>query len=313
MYGMFSILYRNTELLGWRPFYSVKTGLGLVVLTLENIREVGKVGKLRFEEIKCRERYCMDKNSIMKYVVEHFDNTNSVLPETLPLMHSCDGFDCEKIIQDIKLKPTMCNIFKEELLYFFYGKPSYPIGEKERYNRTDALCCPVCFIVDIEKVDIYKVFPFDTGAFKNGMYNQFIHRHMHINEFEIDNNSRSIRAYISVVFGNNENYLKGNSIQKEVDNTYVNSLLRMLSAKGAFEIDERSNTIEVICKSAIDISKEVTGIILPENLKRKKGVSDFIEDYNIKCKTYEVRNMTAPTRYNEVVFQLAVQLGKEEM
>lgn len=250
----------------------------------------------------------MKSNSIMKYISDNADY--SVLPDILPVMHSCDGFDCEKIIVDKQLKPTLCPVFNEELLYFFYGKPSYPIGEKEKYNRTDNLCCPVCFIIDIDKIDIYRVFPFDSGAFNSKMYLQFIHRHMQINEFELDNNCNAIRAYISVVFETNVKYLRGISGPKVDENTYVNSLLKMLSANGAFEIDERSNTIEVICKKAIDISKEVRGIVLPENLKRKQIICDFIDNNNINYRTYEVRNMTAPTRYNETVFQLVMQFIK---
>lgn len=82
----------------------------------------------------------------MKYIADKVDY--SILPDVLPIMHSCDGFDCESIIEDMYLKPTMCPVFNEELLYFFYGKPSYPVGEKEQYNRTDELCCPVCFIIE---------------------------------------------------------------------------------------------------------------------------------------------------------------------
>ena len=41
----------------------------------------------------------MSSNSMMKYIQEHVDDSTN-LPETLPLMHSCDGFDCERIIQD---------------------------------------------------------------------------------------------------------------------------------------------------------------------------------------------------------------------
>ena len=247
----------------------------------------------------------MKSNPIMKYIADKVDY--SILPDVLPIMHSCDGFDCESIIEDMYLKPTMCPVFNKELLYFFYGKPSYPVGEKEQYNRTDELCCPVCFIIDIDKIDIYRVFPFDSGAFSTKMYSQFIHRHMHINQFEIDNNCNAIRAYVSVVFGSNWKYLRGISVEKEAENTYVNALLKMLSANGGFEIDERSNTIEVICKKAIDVSREVRGLVLPENLARKKAISDFITSNGIDYRTYEVRNMTAPTRYNETVFQLAMQ------
>ena len=246
----------------------------------------------------------MADSSVMKYIVSKVDY--AMLPEALPIMHSCEVFDCESIIQSSQLKPTPCPVFKENLLYFFYGKPSYPIGEKEKYKRTDNLCCPVCFIVDIDKIDIYRVFPFDSGAFKNNMYSQFIHRHMHIDEFEIDNDIIAIKAYISVVFGNNTSYINGIAVEKEAEDTCTNALLKMLSANGGFDIDERSNTIEVICKHPIDISNDVKAIILPESLYRKKGIFDFISNNNIEYKTYEVRNMTSPYRYNETVFQLSL-------
>lgn len=241
---------------------------------------------------------------VMEYINDKVDY--SMLPALLPIMHSCEGYDCECIIEEKQLKPTKCPVFGEELLYFFYGKPSYPVGEKEKHNRTDELCCPVCFIVDISKIDIYRVFPFDTGAFCNNMYSDFMHRHMKINKFEIDNKSDAIRGYVSVVFGNNDNYIHGIATEKEADDTHVKALLKMLSARGGFDIDERANTIEITCKKAIDISKEIRGIVLPDSLLRKKAINDFITDNKIEYETYEVRNLTSPTRYNEVVFQLSM-------
>lgn len=245
----------------------------------------------------------MVNSPIMEYISDKVDVSR--LPELLPIMHTCEGFDCESIIEEEQLKPTMCPYLKKELLYFFYGKPSYPIGEKEKHNRTDTLCCPVCFIIDINKINIYRVFPFDSGAFKEKMYLQFLHRHMIIDKFEIDNNSDAIRAYVSVVFGNNLNYVLGMAKEKEAENTHVNALLKMLSAKGGFDIDERANTIEVICKEPVDVSKDLKGIILPETLLRKKGIEDFITNNKIEYRTYEVRYLTAPSRYNETVFQLS--------
>lgn len=247
----------------------------------------------------------MVDSPVMKYIIDKVDY--SILPEPLPIMHSCEVFDCESIIEDVQLKPTMCPVFEEELLYFFYGKPSYQVGEKEKQNRTDDLCCPVCFIIDIDRIDIYRVFPFDSGAFKHGMYSQFIHKHMKIDKFEIDNKINSIRAYVSVVFSNNWNYINGITVEKQAENTYTNALLRMLSANGGFNIDERANTIEVICRNPVDISKDVRGIVLPEGLLRKKGISNFILNNKIEYKTYEVRNMTSPIRYNEIVFQLSME------
>ena len=141
---------------------------------------------------------------VMDFITQNVNN-NTTLPKMLPLMHSCEAFDFEEIIRENQLKPMVCSVFNKQLLYFFYGKPSYPVGGKDNLNRTDALCCPVCLIIDLDKIDIYRVFPFDSGAFNRSLYDNFLHKHMKIEKFELDNNSNAIRSYISVVFGNNEN------------------------------------------------------------------------------------------------------------
>ena len=126
---------------------------------------------------------------------------------------------------------------------------------------------------------------------------------MIIDKFEIENNCKAIKAYISVIFGNNTNYINGIPDKYHDEDTYVNALLHLLSATGGFEFDERADTIEVISKKPIDISKNIRGIILPENFLRMKKISDFIDKNNIDHKTYIVRTKTSPSRYNEVVFQ----------
>lgn len=248
---------------------------------------------------------------LMEYISKEVNYSTRPKPVILPLMHSCDVYACESIINQSSINPALCPVFGEDLLYFFYGKPAYPIGAKEPYNRTDTFCCPVCFIIDIDKIDIFRIFPFDSGAFMSGKYQQFIHRHMNIEKFEIKNNNVSIMAYISVIFGNNKNYIEGTPIKNHAEDTHVDALLNLLSAKGGFEFDERSNTIEVISKKPIDISQNVLGIVLPENFLRKAEISCFINENSIKYKTYHVRNRTSPLRYNEVVFQLAMQFIKE--
>jgi len=246
--------------------------------------------------------------------MEYINNSKidySKLPLTLPLMHSCDCFDGESIIMDGKLEVSMCKVFKEELLYFFYGKSSYPVSEKETLNRTDELYCPICFIINPEKVEMYKAYPFDTGAFTNSFYKQFFHRHMNINNFEIESNLQKIKAYISLVFSNNEDYINGISHISKHEDRYLNSLFRMFNADGSYEFDERANTIEVISNKSVNLHDAIEYIILPSSFMRIEDISKFIINNNIEYGTYSVRSFTAPSRYNEVVFQMAQKFIKD--
>lgn len=148
---------------------------------------------------------------IQDYLKSHPEYNNAALP-LLPLMHSCECFDARNILTAQELEARFCNVFKERLLYFYYGKPSYPVGEKVKAFRTDLEYLPVCFIVDLQKVLIHKVYPFDSGAFFGNVYEDFLHRHMTIDDFELSNDEEGIKSYLSFMFGNNENYFDGTAI-----------------------------------------------------------------------------------------------------
>lgn len=251
----------------------------------------------------------MSKSLLAKYIEE---NDEHIRPDLLPFVHSCEGYNGKSIIESGKLKATDCKEFNEKLLYFFYGKPSYPVGEKNQTKRTDDLYCPVCFIVNPQKVSIYRVFPFDSGAFKAKRYTDFLHRDMKIDDFELENNTEQIQAYISVIFNNNNNYIEGVAYKQESTYLEIKSFLNMLNAKGAFDIDERANTVEIISKENIEIKNTVECVILPKSLMKIKEVNNFFVDNKIEYKTYTVRRLTPPMRYNELVFELVMEYLNEK-
>lgn len=250
----------------------------------------------------------MDKSLLTKYI-EEYDTKNK--PELLPFLHSCEGYNGEKIIKSNELKTANCKVFNEDLLYFFYGKPSYPVGEKNETKRTDDLYCPVCFIINPKKVPIYRVFPFDSGAFKEKRYKDFLHRDMKIEDFELENSVDAILSYIATIFDNNRKYIEGFACKRESNYLEIESFLNLLNAKGSFDIDERANTVEIILKEGVIIKDVVECIILPESLMERKEVSKFINNNNIRYKTYTVRRFTLPMRYNETIFNLAMEYLRE--
>lgn len=230
----------------------------------------------------------------------------------LPLMHSCECYDGRKIIHCNQLQTQDCKVFNDNLLYFFYGKPAYPIGEKAPGNRTDIEYCPICFIVPVEKVNIYRAFPFDTGAYKANIYKDFLHRNMDISAFELDGTPEGIQHYIQVFFGNNDNYVRGEAVltQHISNDPHVSALVSILNAVGAQLFDERAITVEAISHENISISDVVECIILPENLLRDENILSFLDSNQMHYITYTVRRLTAPSRYNEVVFEKAMEYIK---
>ena len=227
--------------------------------------------------------------------------------ELLPLFHSCECFDSRSIIESNRLEKRECENFGEKLLYFFYGKPSYPAGEKAKGNRDDIEYCPVCFIVDPREVEIFRTFPFDSGAFKGGRYGPYLHRNMEIDDFELEPSLIGLMNYIKVFYGSNQDYIRSKpAITSKVHDPYVDGLISIHNATGTDVIDDRANTIEILSRKDLVVKKAVRCVILPEDLLGEKIIRDFLHTTGIEHIEYTVRRLTAPSLYNAVVFEKAI-------
>ncbi len=243
---------------------------------------------------------------IEEFLKQHPSYYDTTLP-LLPLMHSCECFDARNILNTQELETRFCNVFKENLLYFYYGKPSYPVGEKEKEYRTDVEYLPVCFIVDLRKISIYKAYPFDTGAFFADVYSDFLHRHMKIDSFELPGDEEGIKSYLSFMFGDNEKYFDGVAIKRELTGEpNLDALLKMMTADGTMKFDERARTIEVISKDNVQLKDALKCIILPVNLLQDANIAAFLKDNNIDIIQYKVRKLVHPTKYYGQIFEMAM-------
>ena len=136
---------------------------------------------------------------------------------------------------------------------------------------------------------------------------------MEISDFELDNTYDGIQQYIKVFYGDNENYIRGNStINQNNDNPYIQALINLLTPTGRCDLDKRANTIEVITKNCVKLTKSVRCVILPENLIRVNEIKAFFENSNIDYRTYIVEKLTAPSNYNEVVYHIAMEYVKAQ-
>ena len=248
-------------------------------------------------------------STLNDYLQQHKIKSSHI--DILPMLHSCECFDSRLIIESGQLETRLCKVFNKDLLYFFYGKPSYPVGEKVVGNRTDIEYCPVCFIVNPQKVKIYRVFPFDTGAFSAEKYDDFFHRNMQLGEFELDSSLKAILTYIAIFFESNDNYIRGQTvIGIKENNPYINGLISILNAQGTHKIDDRAHTVEVISQECVSLKDAVECVIIPEDLLREDSIKAFLDQYNIRQMEYTVRTLTAPSRYNEVVFEKVMEYLK---
>src|SRR6202040_3163431 len=147
----------------------------------------------------------------------------------LPLVHITRAYAFDQIIDGDTLEPNDCDVFKEKLIYLFYGRPAY--RAKEGNNARLEFEWPIVFVFDAEKISgIKRIFPFDTGAFVQRLYSQFFDHRSELMDFALNPNLESVRQLVGAFYRDNDEYYRGET-RKNVDIP-----LRQFEAQGVHEL-----------------------------------------------------------------------------
>lgn len=209
----------------------------------------------------------------------------------MPLVHVCDCHALRTIITTNKLKPTLCNVYSENLLYFFYGRPSYRVNNGGLPVSIPALF-PSCLILDSQLIsDIKRIYPFDTGAFNAGLYSDLVHKNSNRDDYIFDNNYLFVQKYIGLFYSGNKNYYDGSPVITSTSlppmGFELQALLDLINRKGASKVDDRSYTIEIQSSSETDISNgSIKAIVAPESMFEDQYFSSYIYDNDIEPISY---------------------------
>lgn len=193
-------------------------------------------------------------------------NTETVLPGT----HLSIARWFKDTADAASIEPRKCRVFSERLIYLFYGGIFYRPG---RGPTRDAINLPVAFVfsplVFNAKV---RYFPFDTGAMENGLYGRWKSQ---FPDFKDSLRVRGRRRYEAVrklvyhLFGNNSNYLRGQSDSacaskpspiRELYDFYNDDLTK-------FGVDQRQCCVECQFTEPIKFDYKLLWVGFPEAMK----------------------------------------------
>src|SRR6185437_720453 len=202
----------------------------------------------------------------------------------LPAVHSTEAYFIKKFMKTGRIEPQTCKFFAgEKLSYFFLGRPAF----KRSYDaEPDYWELPMCFIVQYEAVRQKRTFPFDSGAFKSGLYPQFISM-MDIDEFDVQKDVAAPEKIIGTFFGTNRNYFllktraKGDfegRFDVGVLEEEIKALHRLVTSKDN-SVDDRRFAIELQTEHQLDlVSDNVLAVVLPESYIENPRVVSYVED-----------------------------------
>lgn len=249
----------------------------------------------------------MTKSRFQKFVESH-DATD----ERLPFIHITNGYNFDRISLGDVLKPSGCKVFSEDLLYFFYGRPSYKT--KQTLNARLAFDWPVIFVFDYKKIDrlIRSAFPFDSGAFVSGRYKYFFDDGSDVEDFRFTRGNHNVTKVVSAFYRSNHEYFCGSSSKNieipldEFEAAGVHELVRVPNHPDAphhLKYDERSSSIEVILKQSIPIVGNVDAILIAKKFLDMPAWREALERWKPKkLKTYSVAQNMSPDAFAGMIY-----------
>ena len=201
----------------------------------------------------------------------------------LPLVHSTQAYGLLKIIKSDKIEASYCDVFKEDLAYFFVGRPAYKF--KDSGEEAQEWELPCCFVMEFASItDIKRIYPFDSGAYKRyPRYLNMIER----DEFEVASVANAPHKIIGSFFGSARNYFRlSPKPKKEFADEYS---LRVTEpeVKAAHALashrfkgfDDRRFAIEVQSSASVDLKLiRPLAVILPMIYLDDPDIRSKIED-----------------------------------
>ncbi len=168
------------------------------------------------------------------------------------------------------IEPVPCDVFGENLVYTFIGRPSYR-----------ELSRPVCFVIRPAPELIQNVFLFDTGAYHENRYRKILDNELDINLFRIPADQDMIKRFITLNYGDNAYYYfslaKDKNLYRLMDSVEefgYSMLERIVEFKKVF-FDTRCRTLENILRTPISLEKYLMAVILPHSLSENQLFLSF--------------------------------------
>jgi hypothetical protein len=201
-----------------------------------------------------------------KYLDERFDTSSKQL-NSLPFFHSCEAIHLQGILDNNAIQPQHCDVYNENLLYLFYGKPAYKPSELANSNLKFLM--PVCFIIKYDAIKaIKRAVAFDSGAYH--LYTDHLHPSMKPEEFHLTPIKDTVKKVVHYFFNNNERYFEGRA-RKDLDydplHFQIESYHSIITSDHKTGVDDRKAAIEVQLDYEIPLNSNIIeAIILPKSL-----------------------------------------------
>jgi hypothetical protein len=234
----------------------------------------------------------------------------AMVSRELPLVHTTEYFRLGSIQASNALQPRDCKVFKEPLLYFFYGRPAYRDASQITPTR-DVGFYPICFIFRPGTIckKAKRMYPFDTGASQSGMYVPDINPPEALTDYQLQTAVESARRVVRCFFETDEQYLSNKAraaLGFSSAETKPESYYRLINGGGQPGVDDRCSAVEIQIAESLDIGKDaLAAVALPLCfLEDKILAKTLVEVWQAQPLTYYADIGMRPLEYHGAIRQL---------
>jgi hypothetical protein len=208
-----------------------------------------------------------------------FLGTHPVNSVELPLVHNTRCELLQAIASSGALEPTPCPVFKQNLIYCFYGRPVYRSSKVGLEYSTDYPHCPICLVFRRDAIrNITRVYPCDSGGLSAGAFDPPISAGLR-DLFEISRTAASAQRITTAFFGSNRQYYDGIALQNPaIPQTELEAKMyhALISTRGTSSFDERRSAVEVQTPDRIELRNNVAYVILPAGFLEEPDIRETI-------------------------------------
>lgn len=221
----------------------------------------------------------------------------------LPLIHTTQAFRFRSIVEEQVLRGQHSNYFGEDRIYFFYGRPAYRPA-LDFQPRTDLFYLPVCLLVRLSSVgELRAIYPFDTGAYLDHLFDGFIHKDMKLESFLLGTAMDIPPKVVSLFFGGNKQYFLGavkRGLRFDFGDMETQAVYNLLCSQGATPFDDRHYTMEVHAREELLVSTlDIIAVVVPTFALQDKAIhSTIVDTWGAVPLDYEFYQGLRPNEYH---------------
>ncbi len=162
----------------------------------------------------------------------------------------------------------------------FYGRPAYRAVQQDESNGIDAYW-PVCFVLDPARLAPDRFFPFDSGAFQQGRYADFMYHGMIKEDFELARDPTTPQRLLAKYWRDERAYFDADT-QAGLSRSTVDpfdfeakAYASLIAGTGRAPFDERNSTVEAQFGEPLMLEGNTIAVVFPSEFARPNVLADI--------------------------------------